>query len=422
MYYIRHVLAIITILHFSLSCSPENPRLLIKIPTRSRPVKFFKMLERYYSLLSKKHPYFFLITCDIDDQTMNNKMCKEKLAKYPNLVVTFSDNHSKIEAYNRDIDSFIDQCDIILTASDDMEPMIHEYDHIIITTMQTKFPEYDGVLNFHDGFVGEELNTYPILGKNYYKKFGYIYYPGYISLVCDLEITMVSRMLKKEHIDDRVLFRHKHPAHGASAWDALYHQNDNANILDIDKKVFNARRPRCFDIPEADLFAATPKTLTLIVGTRSPNNHSKTYEERLLSQLSEFHARDDIEILYCSPHHEISREITRLLQQASGKYVCFIDTSNAINYHAVQLIYNAILTVPDIVAINITDKAQHKILQSIYTPTFTVNCFNPVKRYIAVQYISLDLQWGLSTRWASAMISSGLLTQETIIQEPLYLV
>jgi hypothetical protein len=48
------------------------PKLLIKIPTRARPERFFKTLDAYYHNLSELVPTHFLISCDIDDATMCN--------------------------------------------------------------------------------------------------------------------------------------------------------------------------------------------------------------------------------------------------------------------------------------------------------------------------------------------------------------
>lgn len=57
----------------------QSPKLLIKFPTRERPQKFFKMLDLYYQYLSGTVPVHFLISCDIDDRSMN---CPESIENY----------------------------------------------------------------------------------------------------------------------------------------------------------------------------------------------------------------------------------------------------------------------------------------------------------------------------------------------------
>ena len=79
----------------------HNPSLLIKIPTRSRPEKFLNVLDLYYKKLSGLYPYHFVISCDNNDNSMKNEAIIERIKSYPNLTLYFSDNSSKVEAYNQ---------------------------------------------------------------------------------------------------------------------------------------------------------------------------------------------------------------------------------------------------------------------------------------------------------------------------------
>ena len=60
-------------------------KLLIKFPTRQRKDIFFKTLNKYYDYLDDLDNVKFVITCDSDDNTMNNKEVKELLDGYKNL-------------------------------------------------------------------------------------------------------------------------------------------------------------------------------------------------------------------------------------------------------------------------------------------------------------------------------------------------
>lgn len=216
-----------------LLCSNQSPKLLIKMPTRSRPEQFFKVLDIYYKFLSNTITYKFVINCDIDDKTMNNKEIIERFAKYPNLDFYFSNTTSKIESYNSKMELYSDY-DIILVTADDMEPIVKDYDKIIVDTMLEKFPDFDGVLNFNDGHIKHDnLNTLPILGKTYYQRFGYIYHPSYKALCCDNELTFVSRMLDKEYISDTVIIKHNHPYFTGTAYDELYSKNELFHKADM---------------------------------------------------------------------------------------------------------------------------------------------------------------------------------------------
>lgn len=221
------------------------PKLLIKFPTRGRFEQFFNTLDLYYKQLSKIVPYEFVISCDLNDPVMNSEEAITKLNTYPHLSYHFSDNHSKIEACNQDMD-FYDDYAVILLASDDMIPIKKGFDLVIMSAMKTHFPNYDGVLHFNDGYQGNHLNTLCIMGKNYYKQFGYIYHPDYKSFYCDAEFTQVSYMLNKAKYEDIILIEHRHPANGKAENDLVYLRNQNH--IAADAETYFERQANFFDL------------------------------------------------------------------------------------------------------------------------------------------------------------------------------
>lgn len=221
------------------------PKLLIKIPTRDRADQFFQVLDEYYGKLSKKIPYQVVVSCDYDDPVMNCPEIISKLDTYPNLTYYFGENSTKIEACNSDIGKHLD-FDILLLASDDMMPIVKNYDLIIAKWMKSRFPDYDGILHFNDGYQGSKLNTLPIMGKKYYDRFGYVYYPGYKSLYCDLEMMQVSRLLGKAFYIPQVIIEHLHPAAGKAKEDSLYEKNNLYSKED--EQLYNAREALNFEI------------------------------------------------------------------------------------------------------------------------------------------------------------------------------
>jgi hypothetical protein len=222
----------------------EEPILLIKFPTRGRPDKFFKTLDKYYQLLSNKCKVKFFVTCDIDDTTMNNSIVREKFKTYQNLEVEYSNSKTKVEAINSNVSS--QDFQILLLASDDMIPVIQGYDEIIVNTMCETFPDFDGIVWFNDGVQQNRLNTLCILGKTYYNRFGYIYHPGYKSLWCDMEFTMVGNSLTKQKYFDQVIIKHEHHSVINSEMDDTYIQNEMYE--NEDKKTFIERRSKQFDL------------------------------------------------------------------------------------------------------------------------------------------------------------------------------
>jgi hypothetical protein len=220
-------------------------KLLIKFPTRNRKTKFLTTLRKYYNFLSKKNDVTFLITIDEDDLEMNNDFVKEILNTYDNLIYFYGDSKTKIEAVNKDLDKIKDW-DIVLLASDDMIPVAKGYDDIIINEMKTNFPDTDGVLWFNDGYQGNKLNTLSILGKKYFERFGYIYYPEYKSVWCDNEFMSVANILGKQKYFDNIIIKHEHPDWGFGNRDQIH--NINFKNESSDKLVFNKRKSTNFDL------------------------------------------------------------------------------------------------------------------------------------------------------------------------------
>ena len=199
-------------------------KILIKFPTRGRMNKFFNVIKRYndYSTSGNIH---FLISLDSDDEQMNNDVVVDVLKTYGDkLTYVYGESKSKVDAVNRDIEKIADW-DILLLASDDMIPLAKGYDDIIIDKMKEYYPDKDGVLFFSDGHQKEKLNTLSIMGRKYYERFNYIYYPEYKSVWVDNEFTDVANLLGKQTFFDEVIIRHEHPDNGFGLRDQIHVQN-----------------------------------------------------------------------------------------------------------------------------------------------------------------------------------------------------
>jgi hypothetical protein len=226
--------------------------LLIKFPTRGRPEKFFNVLDQYLSFMDDKENYRVVVSCDEDDDSMNNVHIIQKINSYKNVRIFFSKNKSKIEAVNANMDEQ-KEYDIILLASDDMIPVQKGFDSMIRENMRKYFPDMDGVLWFNDGYQGRTLNTLCILGKEYYKRFNYIYHPSYKSLWCDNEFTHVSQMLKRQVYIDKIIIKHDHPASNQELKeDEIYIRNQK--FESSDRITYEQRKKKNFGLNRAQLF------------------------------------------------------------------------------------------------------------------------------------------------------------------------
>ena len=421
------------LLSFGAEAKNAKPLLLIKIPTRSRPHQFFKNLDSFYQKLSHKIPYIFLISCDIDDETMNNPTVIKRLEGYPNLEFSFKKNSTKVEACNEGIDRY--NFDILLAVHDDMQAMVKGFDEIIVNTMQENFPDYDGVLNFNDGFVGSQCNTLPVVGKRFYDRFGYLYNPEYKALVCNVELTNISKMLKKERVVDQVIIKHNHPSWGAGKHDDLYTRSEQCHADDLE--VFMRRRAEFFGLSKAELDAATPKLWSILICTIEGREESfDRLCNKLRNQINALGLCDEIEVLSCKDkrgEHTVGLKRNMLLQESSGRYTQFLDDDDDIHDNFIEMIYEKIKNNPDCVSltgiITFNGRNPKKFVHSRqYTEYFEKdnvyyrcpNHLNPIKRYITIQFPFPDQSYLEDTEWAMAVCRSKLIQTEEEINTPYY--
>jgi len=408
------------------------PKLLIKMPTRSRPAKFFKNLDKYYQHMSFEYPYEFLITCDEDDVAMNNANVIKRLESYPNLKFTFGKNSSKVEAVNKDLESY--DFDVLLVASDDMEPVVRNFDKIIIETMQKNFSDFDGVLNFNDGTIGGSCNTLPVIGKKFYDRFKYVYHPEYKSFECNVELTLVSKILKKEKIINNVIIRHNHPAWGKGIWDDLYEKNQQ--FYDHDRKLFLLKQKNNFDLSDNDLISGTSKDLSILICTLEERSEQfQNLFNKLNKQIQDLNLEDKVELLFYKDNRENSVGTKRnsLLEQSSGKYVCFADDDDDVHDNYIKMLHDKLKTNPDCVSltgiITFNGSGPKRFIHSIRYNAYSQdadnyyrppNHLNAIKRSIAIQFQFPETYYGEDTDWAMQICKSGLLKKEEVINEPYY--
>lgn len=220
-------------------------KFLIKFPTRNRPKKFIEVFLKYQYMLSNNHDVEFLVSMDEDDTTMNNPYIKGFLDNHKNVKYYYGNSSTKIEAINADLDK-LPNYDIMLLASDDMIPRQPSYDEVIASDYKKYFPNLDGVVHYNDGRLGPQLNTFCIMGKPYFERFGYIYHPSYKSVFCDNEFTDVSKILNKHVYVDRVLFEHGWINY--VGFDVLAQRNENPKFYEIDSINYINRRNDNFGI------------------------------------------------------------------------------------------------------------------------------------------------------------------------------
>lgn len=227
----------------------KNYQLLFQYPTRGRREKFFNTLDEYYKKI-KGENFIFHVVIDDDDEEMNKVEVLDRIREYKYMHITHSRHANKIIACNdmaliNKINDY--KWDIVICCSDDMMPIVDGFDNVIRAIMRDYFPDTDGVLWFNDGFQRKRLNTLPIIGRNYYDRFGYIYYWGYKNIYCDAEFTEVSKILNKCVYFDDIIIKHEHPETNSSiVWDETYKRGEKYN--EGDRILFEARKKKNFDL------------------------------------------------------------------------------------------------------------------------------------------------------------------------------
>jgi hypothetical protein len=181
--------------------------ILAKITSRGRPDELLKCIESYTTKAENINNIKWLFSFDLDDYKYNNEDFLEKIRKAtPESNIYFGFSNSKIEAINRDIANFKEHWDILVNISDDQLAEVNGWDTEIIKSMPSHL---DASLWFNDGRQ-DVLNTMEIVGRNYYNRFNYIYYPEYKSFFCDNEAQDVALRLGNLIKNKKCIVKHWH--------------------------------------------------------------------------------------------------------------------------------------------------------------------------------------------------------------------
>ncbi len=219
-------------------------RFLFKYASRGRPDWFMETLEKYYSMLSGRHKYEFVISLNSNDTTMNNAGMKRFMDMQMSLRYFYDNHKTKIDACNADLEGR--DFDILFLISDDMIPIIPGFDIIIAEDMRKHFPKMNGALHYPDGFNNRNKNsaiTLTIMGKKLYDRIGHIYHPDYKSFFCDNEFKDVVYRMNKAVFIPKVIVKHEWKG-SAKQRDDVYRMN--TRLGKDDKETYNRRKKAGF--------------------------------------------------------------------------------------------------------------------------------------------------------------------------------
>jgi hypothetical protein len=225
--------------------------LLVKFPTRSRPKRFFETLAEYIRLASNRHRIEWIISMDNDDQEMNNPETRDTFETMRKMGMDiqyfYGDNKTKVEAMNANMDKASDDWEVLFLAQDDMLPAVQDWDEKMLQLVTNHFEDLDGCIWPPDGYGNSQTtSTVVIMGRAWYKRFGYIYYPEYKSVYCDNEYTDVALSYDKIRKVPDILVEHKWV--GVNQRDELCDKNESPAMYDHDRELFVRRTLAGFPI------------------------------------------------------------------------------------------------------------------------------------------------------------------------------
>lgn len=201
-------------------------RILLKYPTRGRPLRFLETLLGWVVNAEKPELLSVLVSYDKDDRTMTPAITAKAEIYHPGLICIAGNSRTKIEACNADINEYGGTWDVVLLCSDDMFCRRKGWDTMIRKHMAACFPDTDGALWFWDGSQ-RAINTLECVGRKRYEVFRYLYHPTYASFFSDNEQTDIGTRDNKLVFIETPIASHEHPAWaGGMKPDATYQRNN----------------------------------------------------------------------------------------------------------------------------------------------------------------------------------------------------
>jgi glycosyltransferase involved in cell wall biosynthesis len=182
-------------------------------PSRGRPQRSAQTMSDWLTRAGMEVE--LIVSVDDDDPEK-----QEYIRLHGGYTVISNPNRSAVDAVNAGAKAATG--DVFIVASDDFA-CPRNWALILEKHLKGKkdfvFKTFDGVQNY--------IVTLPIMDRRYYERFGYIYYPGYLHMFCDCELSHVSDVLRKIIFRNDILFRHHHYSVTRSAKDEVSKRADS---------------------------------------------------------------------------------------------------------------------------------------------------------------------------------------------------
>lgn len=204
-------------------------------PSRGRAERAFETFKRWTANPCCEFEY--ILSLDTSDR-MQSKYYE--LFTDSGVRIIVSQNRSAIDAINNA--SYIADGDIFIQIAEDFDCPDAWGKKIIDAVGDKK----DWIMKTNDG-IQDWIITLPIMDREYYNRFGYIYFTEFLHMFCDTQLTCVADMTARK-IEADITFTHNHYSTGRSEKDAISQKADGT--WEQGKKLFIENFKRGFDLKE----------------------------------------------------------------------------------------------------------------------------------------------------------------------------
>lgn len=211
-------------------------------PSRGRVRESWNCIMTWVGLMSPYNEIEYILSLDRDDSEKYMRVVEQAVDRIK-LKVVIGSNSNVVQALNRGACQATG--DVLIYVSDDF---LCPSNWDLEIQEAVKGRGNDWLLLVNDG-IQKHTATILIESKAYYDRFGYMYYPDYISMWADPDATEVARRSGKLiNATESLLFKHNHYSVGGLPIDPTYLKENSSKAWDHGEKLYKQRERSNFGV------------------------------------------------------------------------------------------------------------------------------------------------------------------------------
>lgn len=213
--------------------------------TSARPLAIAQVMELWNSRSALK-THEFVIAID-EGNVEGLKQAEEAAKTWPNTkVVVNKGQKTCVGGWNTAGEATTGK--IIIAVADDFNPP-QNWDQLLLSLEPKGWEDGEYVVKVEDGYV-HNIFVLSILTRKRYERFGYIFYPKYLSLFCDTEFGEVATRDGVVIDANHLLFEHLHPDAFKRPRDGVDMTHASRERWNAGEMLFNFRRAQGFPLDD----------------------------------------------------------------------------------------------------------------------------------------------------------------------------